>query len=349
MNKYLILQNPGHNRVYYNLAGKLALSELKIASQKLDIVCKDIEVAEVEGIRYLSISCEKELTPFALEIISRLSFIFAIYKLDKLNDKNCLIPISKNNYEYVDSKISSLLKYSGKTNELFTKMMINIALLSSNFDFNDKIHLLDPVSGKGTTLFEGSVYGFDVSGIEIDSKATQEAGLFIKKFLETERFKHSSNIRQIYGKNKLEAVYIQEFEYAINKTDFKSEKLIKKLSMVTGNSQDASKYFKNENFHIIVGDLPYGIAHGNLANKKFSSITRNPSELLSLCLPEWYKVLKTGGVVVVAWNAFVVSKRKLEEVFVANNFSVLTESPYNDFEHFVDKSIKRDIIVAKKN
>lgn len=349
MNKYLILQNPGHNRVYYNLAGKLALSELKIASQKLDISCEDIEIVEIEGIRYLSVSCKEELTLFALEVFSRLSFIFAIFKLEKLNDKNCLIPISKNKYEYIDSKISSLLKYSGKTNELFTKMMINIALLSSNFSFNDKINLLDPVSGKGTTLFEGSVYGFNVSGIEIDSKATQEAGLFIKKFLETERFKHKSNTRQIYGKNKQEAIYIQEFEYAINKTDFKYKEQRKKLSMVAGNSQDASKYFKNENFHIIVGDLPYGIAHGNLSDKKFTSITRNPLELLSLCLPEWYKVLKTGGVVVVAWNAFVISKRKLEEVFVANNFSVLIEFPYNNFEHFVDKSIKRDIIVAKKN
>jgi len=348
MNKYLILQNPGHNRVYYNFAGQLAVSELEIASKQLDISCENIEIIEIENIRYISISCKEELTTSALDILSRLSFIFAIYKLEKINDKDYLIPISKNKYEYIDSKISSLLKYSGKTNELFTKMMVNIALHSSNFNFNDKIHLLDPVSGKGTTLFEGAVYGFDVTGIEIDSKATQEASLFFKKFLETERYKHSTNTRQIYGKTKSEAIYIQEFEYAINKTDFKSDVLRKKFSVVSGNSQDASKYFKKQNFHIIVGDLPYGIAHGNLADKKFASITRNPSELLNLCLPEWYKVLKPGGVVVVAWNSFVVSKRKLEEIFNANNFSVFTNSPYNNFEHFVDKSIKRDIIVAKK-
>lgn len=43
-------------------------------------------------------------------------------------------------------------------------MMINVALLSSDFNYNDRIQLLDPIAGKGTTLFEGAVYGFDTYG-----------------------------------------------------------------------------------------------------------------------------------------------------------------------------------------
>ncbi len=348
MNRYLILQHPGHNRVYYNLSGELALSELKIASQRLNVICDAIEIVEIQNVRYLSLTTEGEITEYDLQLLSRLSFVFAIFKVEKYGEDKCFIPISKDNYEYVDPKISSLLKYQGKTNELFTKMMINVALLSSSFNFNEKIHLLDPVAGRGTTLFEGIVYGFDVTGIEIDSKSTHATSLFFKKYLEAERFKHVANTRQVYGKSKSEAIYVQEFEYALDKDKFKSAELRKNLSIVTGSSQDTSKYFKKDSFHVIVGDLPYGISHGNSIDKKAASVTRNPSELLNQCLPQWHQVLKKGGVVVVAWNSFVVSKQKLAEIFLANGFDIFTEYPYNNFEHLVDKSIKRDIIVAKK-
>lgn len=348
MSQYLILQHPGHNRVYYNLSGELALAELKIANQRLDVPCEIVEILEIEGIRYLSLTAKEAISDHDLQILSRLSFVFAIFRLDKLEANNCFIPMAKYNYEYVDQKISSLLKYPGKTNELFTKMMINVALLSSEYSFKDKIQLMDPVAGKGTTLFEGMVYGFDVMGIEIDPKSTHATGIFFKKYLEAERFKHHLNTRRVHGKNKSDAIYIQEFDYASSKEDYKSDALRKKMGVVTGSSLEASKYFKKESFHVIVGDLPYGIAHGNSLDKKAASITRNPSEMLEKCLPEWQKVLKKGGVVVIAWNSFVISKQKLEAVFQAKGFAVFAESPYNDFEHLVDKSIKRDIIVAKK-
>ncbi|MDB4334987.1 hypothetical protein OAA06_01370 [bacterium] len=348
MNTYLILQHPGHNRVYYNLSEKLALAELKIACQHLNTTCTDIKLEYLQGIRYLSISTNSTLTKEDVEILSRLSFVFALFKTEEINNQISLIPLLKSEYEKVDSKISSLLKYPGKTNELFTKMMINVGLLSSNFNYNNKIKLLDPIAGKGTTLYEGLVYGFEVSGIEIEQKSTHEINVFFKKYLENERYKHTSKKRQISGKAKGEAVYINEFDFSKSKDDFKSEDLRERLSIVTGASQEAANYYKKENFHIIVGDLPYGIAHGNQSQQKSANITRNPSELLGQCLPQWHQVLKKGGVVVMAWNSFVIAKTKLEEVFNTNGFKVFTQSPYNDFEHLVDKSIKRDIIVAEK-
>jgi len=348
MFKYLILQHPGHNRVYYNLSGELALAELKISSGRLDANCVSIEIVEIEKVRYLALSSQEEITDYDLQTLSRLSFVFAIFRVDQIKGKPCFIPISKYNYEYVDSKISSLQKYAGKTNELFTKMMINVALLSSNFDYTDKIKLLDPVAGKGTTLYEGVVYGFDVTGIEVEAKSVHACNIFFKKYLEEEHYKHTANTKQVFGKNKKEAIYAKEFEYATTKEGFRSNDLRKKLSLVNGSSQDASKYFKKDSFHVIVGDLPYGIAHGNTTGKAHKSITRNPSELLDQCLPEWFQVLKKGGAIVVAWNSFVVSKRQLEDVFIKHGFTVFTETPYDNFEHMVDKSIKRDIIVAKK-
>ncbi|NPD47814.1 MULTISPECIES: TRM11 family methyltransferase [unclassified Lentimicrobium] len=347
MNRYLILQNPGHNRVYYNLSGELALAELKIATRRLEATCEEIDIVNIKGIRYISFTTKDEITDYDLQVLSRLSFVFAIFK-DHDKESDCLIPISKYEFEYVDQKISSLLKYPGKTNELFTKMMINVALLSSDFDYRDQIRLLDPVAGRGTTLFEAVVYNFEPMGIEIDSKSTHACEVFFKKFLEEEKYKHQSNSRRIYGKNKSEAIMVREFEYAKSKQEFKEKSSRRKLGIVNGRSQDAAKYFKKESFHVIVGDLPYGIAHGNAVAQKSNSITRNPYQLLIQCLPGWSQILKPGGTIVLAWNSFVVSKHKLSEVFVENGFEVLNDEPNLQFEHMVDKSIKRDIIIAKK-
>lgn len=324
------------------------MAELKIASQRLDAICDDIKIVLIENIRYLSFTTSEEMGDLDLQLLSRLSFVFALFKEECFETKACLLPIPKYEFEYVDAKIGSLQKYSGKTNELFTKMMINVALLSSDFDYQNKIQLLDPLAGKGTTLFEGIVYGFDVSGVEIDDKSSHASSVFFKKYLETEHIKHTSVTRRIYGKSKSDAIYVREFEYARNKEEFKAGTLRKKLGLVTGRAQDVSKYFGKEKFHILVGDLPYGVGHGNHLEKKSASVTRNPSDLLGQCLPNWHQALKKGGTVLVAWNSFVVSKQKIRSLFRENGFEVFADAPYDDFEHMVDKSIKRDIVVAKK-
>lgn len=347
--QYLILQHPGHNRVFFNTAGKLALAELQIASQQLSEAAGKIDILELEGIRYLSLETAGEISEDDIETLSALSFTFAIFRLEKVNGKDCLLPIEKACYEYLDGKISSLLKYQGKTNELFTKMMINVGLLSSDFDASGKIRLLDPVAGKGTTLFEATVYGYDAYGIEIDPKAVHEAAIFFKKYLETERIKHQAEKRRITGASKSDAVSIHEFKYANSKEDFKSKETVKNFGLICGDSRDAGKYFSKNRFHLLVGDLPYGIFHGSSGDRKSSSATRNPSELLNDCLPSWYKVLKPGGTAVLAWNSFIVSRKKLSEVFSATGFEILDTEAYREFEHMVDKSIKRDILVARKS
>lgn len=346
--KYLILQNPGHNRVYYNVADKLALAELKLASKKLSVDCINIDIAEIKNIRYLSLETESILNDDDIQILSRLSFVFALFILDEKDGHECLVPIAQHEHQYLDNKISSLLKYPGKTNELFTKMMINVALLASDFNYSDSIKMLDPVAGKGTTLFEAGVYGFDAYGIELEPKSVHETLIFFKKYLQTERIKHQASKNQIYGPNKHEAIMMDKFEFANNKEDFKNPDLVKTLGIVNGNSTNAFKYFKKPMFNLIVGDLPYGIAHGNVKDKKSASKTRNPSDLLDECLPEWSKVLKKGGVIVMAWNSFIVGRNRLSDTFKTHGLEVLSEAPFNEFEHMVDRSIKRDIIVAKK-
>jgi hypothetical protein len=348
MFKYLILRNPGHNRVYYKNSSEVALAELSLTCNSFETECNNIRLEDIAGIQYFTFDCTSEIKSEELRSLSAMSFTFAIFRLIEDNSEKLLLPIEMPHYEYLDTKISSLLKYSGKTNEIFTKMMINVGVLSCDFSKEESLNILDPVAGKGTTLFEGLIHGFDVYGIEIEQKSVHEANVFFKKYLETERYKHDFERRPVSGTSKADAVYIHEYEFAVSKDDFKDSSQRKTFALVQGRTEDADKYFKKDSFHLIIGDLPYGISHGNNSGKKHASVSRNPHELLSLALPAWHKVLKSGGVVVVAWNAFVAHRKALEEEFQKANFSVLSEEPYNNFEHLVDKSIKRDIVVAKK-
>ncbi len=346
--KYLILQNPGHNRVYYQASDKMAMAELALAASRFSTDCVGLDVVEIAGVRYIAFETEAELVANDILLISRLSFVFAIFQRVSVEGKEMLLPVEKKAYEYLDGKVSSLLKYQGKTNELFTKMLVNIALLASDFNYDDSIRMLDPVAGKGTTLFEGAVYGFNAYGIEVESKYVHELQVFFKKYLQTERMKHHAQERPVYGKSKADSIQIHEFAYAKTKEEFKSNETTKMLGIIGGRAQDAHKYFKDEVIHILVGDLPYGIFHSNTGGKKLGGVTRNPLELLDESLEEWYQVLKPGGTAVVAWNSYVAPRDKVADLFIQHGFEVQIGPPFEEFEHMVDKSIKRDVIVARK-
>ncbi len=348
MFSYLVLQDPGHNRVYYDQSQKMALAELQLACSTFYDQCGNLNIEEVAGIRYLCFEKKNPISATEKSTLSQLSFSFALFQKITHNGKLSLVPIEKNFIPKVDHKISSVLKYPGKTNELFTRMMINVARLSSTHFSETNVKLFDPVAGRGTTLYEGMIYGFDVAGMELQSKSVQESCLFIKKFFEKERYKHRFDKRKIYGKNNTNPATLCEFHYAKDKIQFKSIESTRKIKIIEGNSSLASQYYKKNTFHFIVGDLPYGVAHGNFSKGIQLEKRRNPYDFLDTSLAHWLDVLKPGGTMVLAWNTFVLSREKMVKLVQNNGFKVLSDSPYDEFEHLVDSSIKRDIIVALK-
>ncbi|MFY9176184.1 MAG: hypothetical protein WBI74_12035 [Caldicoprobacterales bacterium] len=344
---YAILANPGHNRVYFEAAKKLSLAELEIACKRFSVECSDFTLSEIEGIPYLTFKAEQALDKDDLLWLSRLSLTYALFEIREKGSEIVLKPIRREPSYYFNDDLSTILKYTGKTNELFTRLMINVAILSSDFYNTRDINLLDPVAGKGTTLFESLIAGYNSYGIEISSDVVHEASVYFKKYLENGKYKHTIKRERMRGKDKSFTSSFYRFELAKSKEDFKAGKSLQ-LCMVAGDSRYSNRFFKKKMFHIIVGDLPYGVQHGNVSRQNQSSITRNPKELLNNCLPGWVESLKSGGVIVLAWNKFVLSREEIIEIFSKHNLDVLNDSPYTEFEHRVDQAINRDIIVAKK-
>ncbi len=343
---YALLFHPGHNRVYFDTSLALSLSEFTVVAAKMPSAPENLRLEEMAGLKFLLFDTALPLTKADKDILSDLSFLYAIFKL---TEEGALIPVAKTRGDFVDDSMSQILKYTGKTNEIFTRMMINLAVYSlEKLPENRPLRLLDPIAGKGTTLYEGLIKGYDVAGIEIGDTVVNESFHFIKRFFETAKYKFEHDSCRISGPGKAFTALKHTFTVAPTKKDYKA-KNVRTLELVAGNSLNGRHFYKKNTFDVVVGDLPYGIQHGNVTGEKQSSLTRNPSELLDACLPVWNELMRQGGVISVAWNVNVLDRFHAAKIFEKHGFTVLREGVYETFEHRVDQAILRDILLAKKN
>jgi SAM-dependent methyltransferase len=349
--KYGILMYPSYNRVYFQSSRELAAAELQVANTRLSAQCLDIAQQDIAGVSYITFQTDSFLNEADIRVLSRLSFVYALFELkwdsgrgDDPGALPVLHPIALNPMTCFEEDLVTILKYSGKTNEAFTKLLVNIGWLTSNSFSHDKIHLLDPICGRGTSLFQGMIYGFDVSGVELDKMGIQQATTFLTRYLKTKRYKHKISQSKMSEAGK-KICDITQYETAGTKEAYKSGDTIK-AAFYRGDTLHTDKFIKKNSVDIIVGDLPYGVQHGS--NTQTGSFTRNPEGLLKEALPHWHKVLKPGGSLVLSWNTFVLKKELISDLMEASGYTVLSGTPYDGFVHRVDQAILRDIIVGKK-
>lgn len=353
---YAILLNPGHNRVYFNTSRALAVCELTLTARRITASLSDIREETWGGIPYLAFNTEKPLTADDMTQLARLSFTYALFQVNEnvtgasAPASVSLTPLHKDGMFYMSDGLSAMLKYTGKTNELFTRLMLNLAAVYGLFDGCEMPRVLDPVCGKGTTLFECLSMGWHASGVEIDEKLPHEAFVFLKKYLESARWKHESHTERVSG--TADAVRFTATRYAVELAEDKQaqkEGRVLRAEIVAGDTRYVNTYFKKNSFHAIIGDLPYGVQHASRETKKpRNGFTRNALGLLSEALPEWVKVLKPGGVVVLAWNLFLIPRADMEALFITHGLILPTEEPLRQLAHRVDQAIERDVMVGVK-
>lgn len=371
--KYALLIKPKHFRTYNTQAEKICLAEFYLNNQSLNNFAKEIKIENFGGLYYLTFNAEN-LTEEINKTLSRVSFVLGIFEIEIVNKNQLLKPINKSFEYFVNSNISSLMKYSGKTNEDFTRLMLSVALASlkcqslkrvdneknisinnnkNNIVSNEKtlncqnnfclenINILDPICGKGTS-FEGLAHGLNCYGVEIAPKVVEESATYLKKFLENERLKFNFKKEKFSGAGK--SFKAEKFVFEIAKT--KENKNPKHFEIISGNTIYTDKYFKKNSIDIIIGDLPYGVKHSNITNEKQNSFTRSPEMLLKESIPIWKNVLKENGVLVISWNTFLLSKHDFCQILQNNGFKIFDNELYNSFEHRVDQAINRDFVVA---
>ncbi|MCL1796598.1 MAG: hypothetical protein FWG37_06890, partial [Clostridia bacterium] len=319
--------------VFFDASEPLSLAELQLTVRRFDTRCENVRVEELEGLRLYCFDAEHVLSSGDLCRVSAVSSLYALF----VREGGALHPTRLHRYAPFREDLSAIPKYTGKTNALFTRLLLHIAELSLPGEHTAPLRLLDPVAGKGTTLFEALMRGFDAFGIEIVAKAAHDAAVYFQKYLETERMRHKPHKEKLYGAPSW------KFQFAADKQTLHTAP--GEWMMVAGDSKDADRYFGKCAFDIVVGDLPYGVVHGNIAGARPS---RSPEALLRACLPAWRTVLRPDGVLALSWNTLVFGAEKMAAVLAENGFACFRDVPYGAFAHRVDASIRRDIVVARK-
>ncbi|MCL1963515.1 MAG: hypothetical protein FWF69_00435 [Firmicutes bacterium] len=333
MTTYRILPHPGVSAVFFDASESLSLAELTLCLRRLDTPCGAPRARTAQGVRWYLFDAEERLPERDTRRLKRLSSLYALFE----EQGDLLRPVQTPRDALFGEDLSAILKYTGKTNALFTRLMLHIAELSLPAAPEGRLRMLDPMAGKGTALYEALMRGWDAAGIEIVRRAAHDAAVYFQKYLETEKWKHTLRKEKAYG------APVWRFAFGRDKEALKRDP--GRLTMVAGDAGRADRYFGKEAFDMVAGDLPYGVAHGSVAG---GSLSRGPAPLLDSCLPALHGALKAGGVLALSWNTLAYPAENMLQMLGKHGFACLREPPYDALRHRVDASIQRDIAVGVK-
>ncbi len=255
--------------------------------------------------------------------VARLSCVQGVFE----RRGDALVPMAVSTHFQLHADFVFGTKYRGKTNEVFTQFMLNLGLQHLELDARDKIKVLDPMCGRGTTLLWAMSYGLSAKGIEQHIKVFPEIHQSLKKWCKVHRQKHELSSGFVGASNKQNDGKFIRFK--VGETA---------LQIIKGDAADAAQILKGERFSLLISDLPYGIQHHT------SDRTRNPLETLKACAEGWSASLKPGGVMVLGFNQYQPKRDDLAAVFRDHGLVVLPVTA----PHRMSESIVRDVLVCKK-
>ncbi|AKU16486.1 TRM11 family SAM-dependent methyltransferase [Luteipulveratus mongoliensis] len=340
MTELLVLVSPSANRVYADVAPQLMVAEIRCLATGFIDSEVEVEATEIAGVAYLSVRAD-DLGPSGVRALSNLSAVHALFE----REGELLRPVALDRVDTYPSDLLTIQKYPGKTNEQLTRLLLNVTAAATARPqrlLDGSLDVLDPMCGRGTTLNVAMTYGLDVTGVDIDKKDLESYETFIKTWLRQHRFKHTVEAGALRTGGQLRGRRL-DIEAAPTKEAFKA-KATQRVTYLGTDTTDLAGLLRAATFDVVVTDTPYGVQHGSHGDR----IARNPLALLDAALPEWVRVLRTGGAVGMSYNRHVAKPGALADLLVEHGLDVVGDPDDQRFRHRVDASIDRDIIVARK-
>ena len=325
MSGFALLVRPAANRVFGGDAGRLLAAELTAVTQA------DAELTRIAGVEYVTF----DRPDVDLRWIAALSSTYALFE----RDAECLRPVELPTVDRYDDDLVTTQRYVGKTNEAFTKLLVNLALATAGRvpgDGAGPLRILDPLCGRGTTLNQALTYGADALGIDLDAKDTQQYATFLTTWLQDKRIKHQVDPTARKGRRVRVEIGTKGAAHA-------GERQL--VDVVTGDTTDAPTAFGRNTVDAIVADLPYGVQHGARTPDR---LDRRPDDLLQTALPAWRTTLRPGGAVALSWNTKVLARDRLVALLGDAGYDVTGIGADGAFTHRVDRTITRDLVVARR-
>lgn len=333
--KLALAITPQRSTQYGDMAETLAAPEL--LASPLGVAITHIEPVTFTGRAHLLVTVDEGAVvslPMLLGVFSRLGAISGVYEyFEGIGEVEgpLLRPLELRFSPFVPLEMAEVRRYKGKTNEVFTRVLLNLAVFAGAYSgqLGGRLRVLDPLAGGGTTLFLALALGYDAFGIECTRQDVETTAVFVRQYLNSEHIGYKE-----LGERGRRAGRRYQFEVGR-----KGE--TRMLVLAHGDACEARLHLQEvsggPHMHAIVGDLPYGIQH-------FSEV----AEVLRKALPVWEGLLLPGGTLALAWNATRIGRGELVELVEQHTrLRVCNDPPYTRVAHAVDRVIKRrDVLVA---
>jgi len=344
MTRYAMLMLPSANRVYAGASVELLRAELAVFSDAvLGGALSAAAPTELGGVSYLEFEAGR-LSPRAASFLANVSGCYALFEVTG----GLLRPVDLQRLDHYDDDLITIQKYPGKTNEQFTKLLLNVTLMASAFAsqmLDRKLSVLDPLCGRGTTLNQALMYGYDAAGVDLDQKDFDAYTTFIKTWLKRKRIKHKADYDGPVRREGKTVGRRLQVSLAASRDEYRDGQT-QRLDVVCADTTKAGEFFKPATFDLIVTDAPYGVQHGSRSSA--AGLGRRPQALLAAAVPAWAKLLRPGGAAGVAWNTLVASRDETASILSDAGLELVESGPYEQLRHRVDQGIVRDIVVARK-
>jgi SAM-dependent methyltransferase len=296
----------------------------------------------IGGVDYVVADADPPLGAPQLAVLSNLSSLHALFEVD---DEGRFVPLPLSPRRVLDEDLVTIQRYVGKTNEAFTHLLVNLALgigedALTRWLAGERLRLLDPVCGRGTSLNRAAVYGIDANGIDVDERDVDAYRTFLTTWLRDKRFKHTVE-RAHLRKGRDRPAHRTTVTYGRTK-DVATHRVV---DVVHDDTLHAGDHFAARSMDLLVADLPYGVQHGSRSGA--GGLDRGPEPLLEAALPVWFDLLRPGGGAALAWNRRVLTRPRLCELAAASGFRVV-DPETDELVHVVDRSITRDVLVAAR-
>lgn len=336
MSEYALLTAPSANRVYAGDAARLMAAELDITARALGLGEPEVRVEPIAGIEYVVLSADDEQRLAAL--VGSASAAYALYA----REGDLLRPVALPRRTAFTDDLVSIQKYTGKTNEQLTALLTNLTLAASarpELLIRGRAKVLDPVCGRGTTLNLALLRGFDAFGIDVDRRDVESYSTFVKTWARNHRLPHSHSFAPVRRHKKTIAERLDVELFADRAAQKAGDG--QRLSVVVADTTAAAQFFGAGSMDAIVGDLPYGVAHGS---HRGHDLSRRADELVAGAMPSWAAMLRPGGAIGLSFNTKTLRREQVEGQCARAGLQV---APYGEvFAHRVDSSITRDLVVA---
>ena len=331
--KCAFLLYPHQNVRYRQSLLTIAAAEL---SMTLAALGRGGEVRPVEmgGAAFLTFDCD-HLTQRDVRMLSELASVYVMFTMEDAQ----MVPMESAHPNYIGEDLPALLKYKGKTNEMFTDAMITMALASSAFMpvHDSQLIVCDPMAGRGTTMMLALRRSYNAVGVEISRGDVKEACDYLTRYLEYHRIKHKRSETSLTVRGKCGG---RETKFVLSDTaeHFKDGDT-RTLRMICGDTRDAAALLKPQSVHLMVTDIPYGVQKGTAGRQDSIGGT------IAAALPGWQEALKPGGALAMSFNTYVTRRADLVRLCERAGLEVIATPP---LEHWVEQAVSRDVILARK-